>query len=141
MSKAKERRQYAEPATFVYRTETEAIEQARRDPAAREAQQDLGRIGIAIVGDQPGQHYVAYADDAPILVQALPRMRTCGIANSTQELLQVLLQVPGARRSETLIEFPRHGARRAILVPLGCALPWVDQATFPAPARGPGDRA
>jgi hypothetical protein len=113
------------------RTEAQASEHARRDPDALKAQQTLGGVGMAIIGDPPGRRYLAVADDAPILACALPEMRTRRLRNSVRELLEVLLQIPGARRSETPVEFHGLGTRWATLLPLGAALPWVQQATFP----------
>ena len=94
------------------RTEAEAIEHAKWSPRARAAREVVGALGIAFVGDQPGQRYVAFANGPS----------RCGEIVRVDDIASVMLDAPGARHSEVAIDFPGLGKRFATLVPMAIVM-------------------
>jgi hypothetical protein len=99
------------PRRFA-RTEAEATMQMR------EVQEMLGRVGLAVVGDQPGQRFVAFAEGEVAERAAL----ASNGGQLMRDLAAVMRQAPGAQRSATMIDFPRLGLRFATLVPLALVI-------------------
>jgi hypothetical protein len=64
------------------RTEAEAIEHARRSPQARESLEGMEQLGVAVVGDQPGQRFVAFAEGELTELAALAKQNGASPAGS-----------------------------------------------------------
>jgi hypothetical protein len=102
------------------RTEAEAIEYSKRSPRSRASAEVLAHLGMKIVGDQPGQRFMAFAEgeNAELVAVAMRNGASPAELAEIRNIAEVMRDAPGAQRSQAPIDFPWLGRRFATLVPL-----------------------
>jgi hypothetical protein len=107
------------PGSYA-RPEALAIVEARENEEAKEAQRELGQLGIAIVTSDTGARLLAFAVNSPWLETVLKDTPFAALRGRAEGHVRTLLRAPGARRMR--VRFFGGSRSRAVALPLAYVL-------------------